>query len=77
MIGESYLLGPWWYPLRPVHQSWARLIVTLSPAAGSHQPCNLQWSASITHGWHYHHLLSTAGFPPRTPPSFIFYFKHV
>ena len=71
MIGESYLLGPWWYPLRPVHQSWVRLIVNPITRAGSHQPCNLQWSASITHGWHYHHLLSRRGFPE---DSAVFYF---
>lgn len=39
---------------------------------GSHQPCNLQWGASITHGWHYHHLLSTAGLP-RWPRRLLFF----
>lgn len=44
---------------------------------GPISPAISKWSASITHGWHYHHLLSTAGFPRELRRLLFFYFKHV
>lgn len=73
MIGESNHLGR-----DGIHFDLfikvGRLNVTLSPATkqGPISPAISKWSASITHGWHYHHLLSTAG--ARAPPSFIFFY---
>lgn len=45
---------------------------------GPISPAISKWSASITHGWHYHSSPFNGGVSPRAPPSFIFfYFKHV
>lgn len=74
MIGESYLLGPWWYPLRPVHQSWVRLIVTLSPACGVPSALQSPMAVPVSHTAGTPSSPFNGGVSPRTPPSFIFLF---
>ena len=76
MIGESNHLGR-----DGIHYDLfikvGRLSVTLSPAAGSHQPCNLQMECQYHTRLARHHLLSTAESPRELRRLLFFYFKHV
>ena len=72
MIGESICLGR-----DGIHFDLfikvGRLIVTLSPAAGSHQPCKyLQKGCLVEHTRLGITSPFNGGVPPRAPPSLFF-----